>query len=47
VEVADHMRRLGGARLPEMKKKMVARALRAELAGARGPTRCGEEKRMD
>jgi hypothetical protein len=47
VEVADHVRRLDGTRLPEMKKKMVARALRAKLAGARGPTRCAEERRMD
>jgi hypothetical protein len=47
VEVASHVRRHDGARSPEMKKKMVARELRAELAGARGPTRCAGERRMD
>jgi hypothetical protein len=47
VEIAGHVRRLGGARSPEMKKKMVARALRAELASVRGPKRCAGERRMD
>jgi hypothetical protein len=45
--VASHVRRLGGARSPEMGKVMVVRVIRAELAGVGGPGGARERGELD
>jgi hypothetical protein len=47
VEVARHVRRLGGARSPEMGKEMATRVIRAELAGVCGLGDARERGELD